>query len=369
MTSQKYACANDLAMLYASQDWKAVEDTISQDITTLSAYLQTWWLKLSNTKTVTAAFHLNNREAKRAFNVYSNGNLFSPFPVPTHFGVKLDKSLTFRHHLEALRKKLSTRVALLRRLGGSGCSGSGCGASAKTMRISALSLVYSTAEYCAPVWCRSTHTRLIDSILDDALRIVIGCLRSTPTEDLPVLASIQPAELRRLGATLFLTNRAIHHPDYVLHRQLVGQQNAHQGRLRSRRPFVPAAWKLLGSLSKLDIRVKQLTKHKRNADYLECTSRVRAFILRVSSRPLGINLTRTSWVMLNRLWNGVGRFHSSVYKWSHAPLPNCECGATEQTADHVISSCLIYHVPRGTRGLQILDDATPCWLNTTTASI
>ena len=96
-------------------------------------------------------------------------------------------------------------------------------AGANTLRILALFLVYSTAEYCTPVWYRSTHTHLIDSILDDALRIVTGCLRPTPTEDLPVLADIMPAELRRLGATLFLANRAIHDPDYVLHRQLVGQ--------------------------------------------------------------------------------------------------------------------------------------------------
>ena len=32
MTSQKYAYANDLALLYASRDWMAVEDTPSQDI-------------------------------------------------------------------------------------------------------------------------------------------------------------------------------------------------------------------------------------------------------------------------------------------------------------------------------------------------
>ena len=87
-------------------------------------------------------------------------------------------------------------------------------------------------------------------------------LLPTLTEDLPVLAFIQLAELRRLGATLSLANRAIHDPDHVVHGQLVGQQDAHQGRLRSRRPFVPVAWKLLGSLYKLDIRVKQWTKHK-----------------------------------------------------------------------------------------------------------
>ena len=156
---------------------------------------------------------------------YNNGNLLPPCPDPTYFGVKLDWSLTFRHHLEALRKKLSTRVALLRRL-----EGSGWDAGAKTLCISALSLVYSTAEYCVPVWCRSTHTRLIDSILN-VLRIVTGWLRPTPTEDLPVLAGIQPAELRRSGVTLSLANRAIHDIDHELHEQLVGQQNAHLGDL------------------------------------------------------------------------------------------------------------------------------------------
>ena len=86
--------------------------------------------------------------------------------VPTYLGVKLDRSPTFRHHLEASRKKLTTRVALMRRL-----AGSGWGAGAKTLRTAALSLVYSTAEYCAPVWCRSAHTRLIDSVLNDALSL------------------------------------------------------------------------------------------------------------------------------------------------------------------------------------------------------
>ena len=104
MTSQKYAYADELALLHVSQDWKAVEDTLSQGMTTFSAYLQTWRLKLSNTKTVTATFHLNNREAKR--DIYNYGNLLPPCPVPTYLGVKLDSSLTFRRHLEALSRKL-----------------------------------------------------------------------------------------------------------------------------------------------------------------------------------------------------------------------------------------------------------------------
>ena len=192
----------NLALLHFSGNWKDLKGTLSQKMSTLSAYLQTWRLKLSHTKTVTAAFHLNNREAKRELKIYNNDRLLPLCPTPTYLGVKLDKSLTFRHHLMALRKKLSSRITLLRRL-----VGSGWGAGAKTLRIAALSLVYSTAEYYAPVWCRSAHTRFIDSVLNDALHIVTRCLRPTPTDHLPILSSIQPDEVRRLGATLSLDHR------------------------------------------------------------------------------------------------------------------------------------------------------------------
>ena len=116
MISRIFAYADDLALLHSSGNWKDLEGTLSQDMSTLSVYLQTWRLKLSHTKTVRAAFYLNNREAKREIKIYNNGRLLPFCLTPTYFGVKLDRSLTFRHHLVALRKKLSSRVTLLRRL-------------------------------------------------------------------------------------------------------------------------------------------------------------------------------------------------------------------------------------------------------------
>ena len=101
----------------------------------------------------------------------------------------------------ALCKKSFSCITLLRQL-----VSSGLGARAKTLRIAILSLDYSTAEYCAPVWCRSAHTCLIDSVLNDALHIVTGCLCPISTDHLPVLSGIQPAELRRMGATLSLAH-------------------------------------------------------------------------------------------------------------------------------------------------------------------
>ena len=127
------------------------------------------------------------------------------------------------------------------------------------MRTAALSLVYSTAEYCAPVWCRSAHTHLIDSVLNDTLHIITGCLRPTPTDYLPILAGIQPAELRQLGATLSLAYRGSLDPDHILYELFDGSPDGHRERLKSRRPFGPAAWKLLQDLTELDIHAAQWT--------------------------------------------------------------------------------------------------------------
>ena len=363
MISRKFAYADDLALLHSSGNWKDLEGTLSQDMSTLSAYLQTWRLKLNHAKTVTAAFYLNNREAKRELKVYNNGRLLPFCPTPTYLGIKLDRSLTFLHHLVALRKKLFTCVTLLRRL-----VGSGWGTGAKILRIATLSLVYSTSEYCAPVWCRSAHTRLIDSVLKDALHIVSGCLRPTPTDHLPVLSGIQPAE-RRMGETLSLAHRGSLDPDHILYGLLSGSSDTRQMRLRSRRPFAPGARNLLDNLARLGIRASEWTNHKWKAEYYEGASRLRAFVSGTGARSVGMDLPRATWVKLNRLRTGVGRFHLSMHKWGLAPSPNCECGASEQTADHVLTVCPIHWAPHGARDLTVLDDETRCWLNNTNASI
>ena len=118
LISNKYAYADDLALMHSVGDWQSLEGALSQDMTILSAYLQKWRLKLSEAKTVAAAFHLNNREARRELKVEINGKLLPFCPVPNYLGVKLDRTLTYRQHLETLRKKLSSRVALMRRLAG-----------------------------------------------------------------------------------------------------------------------------------------------------------------------------------------------------------------------------------------------------------
>jgi len=146
----------------------------------------------------------------------------------------LGKSLTY-HRQESLRKKLASRVALFRRLAGS--------------RLVCWSNIVANSHpspgafnhrLFSPAWCHSTHTCLIDPAINDALRIVTGCLRPTPEDNLPMLADIQPAELRRNEATLSLARRAME-PGRLIQSALTRPSSADARRLKSRHPFLPTA--------------------------------------------------------------------------------------------------------------------------------
>ena len=135
-------------------------------------------------------------------------------------------------------------------------AGSSWDAGATTLQTATLALVHSTVEYCTPVWCRSAHTRLIDPIINDALRIVTGGLRPTPGNNLPILAGIQSAELRRSGATLSLKRRAME-PGHLFHSALTRPSSAVARRLKSRHPFVPVAQQLISFSENNNIRAEQ----------------------------------------------------------------------------------------------------------------
>ena len=172
-----------------------------------------------------------------------------------------------------------------------------------------------------------------------------------------------------MGAALSLAYGGSLDPDHIFYGLLSVSSDTRQVRPRCRRPFVPGARNLLDNLARLGIRASEWTNHKWKTEYCENASRLRAFVPETGARPVGMGLPGAAWVKLNRLRTAVGRFHSSMHKWGLAPSPNYECGVSEQTADHVQTTCPIHRAPHGARGQTVLDDETRCWINDITASI
>jgi hypothetical protein len=114
---------------------------------------------------------------------------------PKYLGVTLDRSLTFKTQLEKVALKVNARVNLIRKL-----DGTNWGCDADTMRTASLALVFSAAEYCAPVWLNSAHTHKVDVQLNNAMRLITGTVKSTELQWLPVLSNIPRPKPRREAA-------------------------------------------------------------------------------------------------------------------------------------------------------------------------
>jgi len=132
----------------------------------------------------------------RELNVHMNGQRLTHNRYPVYLGVTSDLTLSYREHLSCSAAKLQSRNNLIAKL-----AGTLWGASTSTLCTSALALCYSVAEYCCPVWARSSYTSLINTKLYNSMCLISGCLQPTQLSWLPVLSSVAPPSLCCKAAT------------------------------------------------------------------------------------------------------------------------------------------------------------------------
>jgi hypothetical protein len=384
--ARKYVYADDICLGVRGKKAEEIASTLTTDMDVLFSYFKNWRLILSEAKTVSAFFHLNTRQASQQLVVSVGGRPLPFAPVPTYLGVKMDRSLTFRHHLESLKMKVSSRVALVRKL-----AGTTWGANPVTLRTSVLALVFAPAEYCAPVWCRSSHAQLVDSELNDSVRIITGCLSSTPTALLYLFSHIAPPELRREALVLKAAWRAVSDNHSLLHEvvtvpaavyrhiQAPARMSARlnlaprlvmEQRLLSRHPFQRAAQELLTHFDGPP--PNSVVGRRTSADRFLLDRWQKSWTKddawRVADRvpdmaPLSDKLSRLAWTRLNRLTSGHTRLASDMHRYGLAVSPACDCGALQQTSHHIVEECPLRSLEGGFQKLASLDDVAMKWLN------
>ena len=195
-----------------------------------------------------------------------------------------------------------------------------------------------------------------------------GCLRPTPTDNIFFYQVSHRQSFVETKATLSLACRA-QEPGHLLDDRLTSHPYGGHRQLKSRYPVAPAALELLRDGSELGISAARWADHKWSIGWREGTSCLHSFFDDVDALPLGMGLPRPAWVRLNRLWTAIGLFRSSMHKWDMASTASCKCGAEEQTADHIITFCLIYRHPNGLRGLLTVNESLARWLSDTCLAV
>ena len=149
-TERKYGYADDLVILLQRPPCKEMELGLNTNMTILLEYIRNWCLQLIVGKSVSAASHLNNIEAKRERDVFVD-NIRPVFQqAPNYLGVRLDRMLNVKQYVEEMTSKVTSRVSLIRRL-----AGTTWGAYTKTLGNTTQALVFSAVEKCAHIWNRN----------------------------------------------------------------------------------------------------------------------------------------------------------------------------------------------------------------------
>lgn len=213
---------------------------------------------------------------------------------------------------------MSSRLALVKRL-----AGLTWGASFGVLRVSTLALLVSPAEYCAPVWTQCAHTNKLNTPFNEALRTISGCIRSTRTSFLPILAGIESLENRRRNACQRLFHLASDQ-DHPLHQMMYCSRKL--SRLRSRHP-------LRNLVDNLPLEDNPVPKE------------LAELIPEWTKHPPGCELPRQQWVQLNRLRSQAGKFAADMFRWGFTNNRSCPCGAEKQTYNHVLQECPLLKPP------------------------
>ena len=222
-----------------------------------------------------------------------------------------------------VKGKTAARNNILKKL-----SNTKWGTSPSTIKTTALALSYSTAEYACPVWERSTHAEKIDPVLNEACRLITGCLKPTKVESLYQLAGIAPPTIRR--STISQREREKQTTD---NRHSLYGHIAPTKRLKSRKSFVHSVQPITCSPS--ENRLSAWTNH------LQSTP-TQLNITPSESLATGSSLPWCEWQCLNRLRTRVGRCKYNMNKWGYCDDDTtCDCTEEPQTMEHLLNCPLL----------------------------
>ena len=245
-----------------------------------------------------------------------------------YLGVTLDRTLSYKQHIEKVKGKVRTRNNLLHKL-----ANSSWGANTFTLRATDLALYYSVAEYACPVWERSSHAKKVDASLNDSCRCITGCLRPTNVDSLYVLAGITPPGVHRSVASRTEHRRQADDTRHPCHN--VNHQSA-PSRLKSRKSFLHAVPPL--SQPPQAARLALWEEHRITKQHL-----AKLPIPTGEQLAPGHKSEWKLWKSLNRLRTGMGRSKTNLSTWGYADTADtaCQCGISEQTMQHLLRCPLL----------------------------
>ena len=196
---EKAMYADDLALWKTHKYTRQAARHLNRDLRALQDYCKKWKITINPTKTVYSIFTLSHVESKLKLDINIEGIQARKEPQPTYLGVQMDTRLTFKEHADNLKRKSNKRLALIKRL-----ASSDWGSNMSTLRSLYIGYVRSTLDSNMSLQITWSNSRKeeINKVQNNALRLICGGMKTTPTAACEITTNVEPLDMRREKAAL-----------------------------------------------------------------------------------------------------------------------------------------------------------------------
>ena len=135
----------------------------------------------------------------------------------TYLGVTFDKRLTWKQHIMSAEAKARRKLTTMRKL-----AGTNWGANEKVLKSVYEGNVRPHLEYGSSAWftAAKSHHQALDKVQNQALRIIIGAMKSTPIARMEEITNIPPLSKRRECKAMIQATKYKCLPDHQMKERL-----------------------------------------------------------------------------------------------------------------------------------------------------
>ena len=186
--------ADDLVIWTTDKYPIIVKAKLKRNLLTLQTYCRLWKLKINNKKTVYSIFTLSHKMARKTLELKIDGEKLEKEDNPVYLGVKLDCRMTLTEHLENTKRKAVKRLNIIKCL-----ATTNWGAKKQILRQLYMGYVRAVMDYNLPLQTIASKGAVLslDKVQNQALRLICGAIRTTPTAACEIDANIKPRDLTR----------------------------------------------------------------------------------------------------------------------------------------------------------------------------
>lgn len=183
--------ADDSANWKSGANLKKLQSCAQRGLDSIWGWAKNWGFKLSKTKTVGILFGNQNQHS---LDVNLGGTPIKFECVVTFLGMLLDRKLSFRLHILKIKERCSRDMNLLRML-----RGTDFGSDKNSLLTLYKSLIRPKIDYGAQIYssAKPSILKILDTIQNQALKIVLRAICSTPAHLLEMEAGVTPLAIRR----------------------------------------------------------------------------------------------------------------------------------------------------------------------------